>query len=212
MINIIAHRGFWSKPEEKNTKEAFKRALNNGFGIETDLRDFNGEIVISHDIPSKECITFKSFMNIVNEYLPQTLALNIKSDGLQQLVVNDLTTYSDYFCFDMSVPDSLGYCKSEIIFYTRYSDLEKTPSLLDEASGVWLDNFSSNELNVSVLIEFLKKGKHVVLVSPELHGYTYGSYWEKLLAILNGQPQFVSLVGLCTDIPHEAKEFFINVD
>jgi hypothetical protein len=41
MIKIIAHRGFWYKPEEKNTLAAFERALQNGFGIETDLTGGN---------------------------------------------------------------------------------------------------------------------------------------------------------------------------
>ena len=46
-MKIIAHRGFWIKDSEKNTVKAFERALENGFGIETDLRDYNQKIVAS---------------------------------------------------------------------------------------------------------------------------------------------------------------------
>ena len=53
-MEIIAHRGFWRKKTDQNTIGAFKLALNNHFGIETDIRDQNGQLVISHDIPKKK--------------------------------------------------------------------------------------------------------------------------------------------------------------
>jgi hypothetical protein len=211
MLDIIAHRGFWVENHQKNTVEAFKLALKNGFGIETDLRDFNGNIVISHDIPTEYCITFKEFMEIVQEYPAQTLSLNIKSDGLQQLSKEGLGNYCKYFFFDMSVPDTLGYSKSKLIFYTRYSDIESHPSLLNEAAGIWLDNFSSNILDINSLEHFLNLNKKVVLVSPELHGFEYGQYWGQLLEYLKSTPDRVQCIGLCTDKPLDAKEFFINV-
>jgi glycerophosphoryl diester phosphodiesterase len=34
---------------EQNTEAAFRRALENGFGIETDFRDCGGSLVVSHD-------------------------------------------------------------------------------------------------------------------------------------------------------------------
>ena len=51
IVEILAHRGFWKKESEKNTQIAFERAFDKGFGIETDLRDIKGEIVISHNMP-----------------------------------------------------------------------------------------------------------------------------------------------------------------
>jgi hypothetical protein len=208
MLDIIAHRGLWIKSHEKNSVEAFKLALKNGFGIETDLRDFNGNIVISHDIPTELCLTFKEFMDIVQEYPSQTLSLNIKSDGLQELSKQYLDSYKKYFFFDMSVPDTLGYSRSQLIFYTRYSDIELHPSLLNESAGVWLDNFSSNILDTDSLDRFLNLNKKVVLVSPELHGYEYENYWNQLLKYLKLNPGRVRCIGLCTDKPMDAKEFF----
>lgn len=61
MIKIIAHRGMWFQQDEKNTFPAFERALQNGFGIETDFRDCNGELVISHDPASQNAIKAKDF-------------------------------------------------------------------------------------------------------------------------------------------------------
>lgn len=210
-MNIISHRGFWLEEKQKNTIEAFRLALDCGFGIETDVRDYDGELVISHDIPNKNCLSFKDFMNIVSEYPNQTLALNIKSDGLQALVKKDLKQYPDYFCFDMSVPDTLGYERSKLTFYTRFSDIEQHPSLLSESSGIWLDNFTSNNLDLNSLDTFLAQDKQIVLVSPELHGYEYKEYWEDLLKYINNNLHTADSIGLCTDKPSEAKEFFINV-
>ena len=51
MIAILAHRGFWTEPAEKNSREALERAFREGFGIETDIRDRNGALVVSHDPP-----------------------------------------------------------------------------------------------------------------------------------------------------------------
>ena len=50
-MKILAHRGFWADEEEKNTLSAFGKAFDSGFGIETDIRDRNGELVISHNPP-----------------------------------------------------------------------------------------------------------------------------------------------------------------
>jgi len=211
MLNIIAHRGFWVSENEKNSEKAFVRALSNGFGIETDLRDFDSKIVISHDVPSKACITFERFMSIVEQYPAQTLSLNIKSDGLQQLSKQGLSGFTDYFFFDMSVPDTLGYAQNGLVFYTRYSDIELVPALLTESFGVWVDNFSSNSIDLDAVTDFLKLNKKVVLVSPELHGFEYQSYWKQLLTYLRANPDQIDNIGLCTDKPMDAKEFFSNV-
>ena len=41
---VRAHRGWWLTPAEKNSKAAFERALAAGYGIETDVRDCDGEL------------------------------------------------------------------------------------------------------------------------------------------------------------------------
>ena len=53
-MKILAHRGAWNTSDEKNTVLAIKRAFCHGWGIETDVRDYCGKLVISHDIASKE--------------------------------------------------------------------------------------------------------------------------------------------------------------
>ena len=66
-VVIIAHRGYWKNENEKNKKAAFERAFDCGFGVETDLRDIKGEIVISHNMPLGDEISFelRQIMKIV---------------------------------------------------------------------------------------------------------------------------------------------------
>ena len=54
---VLSHRGYWKTAVEKNTPTAFKRSFELGFGTETDVRDRNGELVISHDMPNGSEIT-----------------------------------------------------------------------------------------------------------------------------------------------------------
>ena len=207
-MKIIAHRGFWGIPDEQNTATAFHRALECGFGIETDIRDYNGDVVISHDIPQAKSMILSSFLDITRGYEPSCIALNVKADGLQRLVKSEIDMCEDYFFFDMSVPDSIGYANESLRFFTRYSDVELTPPLLDQADGVWLDCFASSELNTNALEGFLQAGKEVVLVSPELHQYEHLLYWKVLKVYMKSNPETCGVLGLCTDYPVEAERFF----
>ncbi|MEW6994795.1 hypothetical protein AADZ84_11075 [Colwelliaceae bacterium MEBiC 14330] len=207
-MNIISHRGYWKIPREKNMQSAFQRSLERGFGIETDLRDYNGEIVISHDMADKNSMLFSDFMKLVNRYRPVVLALNIKADGLQKKVFDVLAGYESYFVFDMSVPDALGYQKQGITNYTRFSDIEPEPALLLNAKGVWLDNFKDNLLDIKALKTFLNEGKQVALVSPELHKFDHIKYWRELKNYFQSQPEQRNNISICTDFPEEAQGFF----
>ena len=69
-------------PKNRNALSALRAAL--GFGIETDIRDALGELVISHDPPrSKDAVKFECFLDLVLATKSAgRIALNIKADGL----------------------------------------------------------------------------------------------------------------------------------
>lgn len=207
MKNIIAHRGFWLKVSEQNTKAAFKRALLYGFGIETDLRDRNQSIVISHDMSTSENMKIEEFFALCHAAPDVTLALNVKADGLQK-TLKTITPTNFHFYFDMSVPDMLGYLERNMNVYTRYSNIESEPALIDKCKGVWLDNFKDEKLDEVALKTYLKLGKYVVLVSPELHKRDKLEYWNQLKSFLNDNMIYKTKVGLCTDYPLDARSFF----
>lgn len=207
MKDIIAHRGFWLDASEQNSKLAFTRALSNGFGIETDLRDCNGEIVISHDMATSDCMSFEAFLELCSSSQDVALALNVKADGLQSSLVRTQIP-NRHFYFDMSVPDMLGYLNHSLPLFTRFSDIENSPALYQNCSGVWLDNFKDDTLELSVLEKFLADGKSVVLVSPELHKRCEQGYWETVKKFLTKNPQYKDMLGICTDYPQKARNYF----
>jgi glycerophosphoryl diester phosphodiesterase len=206
---ILSHRGYWKENYEKNLPISFERSFSLGFGTETDIRDYKGELVISHDMADKNCISVKEMFEIYNKYdnsLP--LALNIKADGLQVKLKEVLEEYKimNYFVFDMSVPDGLGYLKQNIKAFTRESEYEKTPSFYDEACGIWLDEFQDHWITKEVIEKHIKNNKQVCIVSPDLHKREYKKEWQHYKTIEKelGIDNFM----ICTDYPEEAKEFF----
>ena len=208
-MEIISHRGWWETDQEKNSILAFEKSFKNGFGTETDFRDYKGEIVISHDIATEDCITASAFFEIYNSYDSRpSLALNIKADGLQKLMQELLKKYEikNYFAFDMSIPDTIGYLKNDIRFYTRQSEYELTPSLYDSCNGIWLDCFEKIWYNEELIKNHLKNNKSITFVSPELHKRNHKDFWNFLK--ISGLSELPNLI-LCTDLPLEAETFFI---
>ena len=216
-MNIIAHRGYWKTRLEMNTSVAFKRALNNGFGIETDIRDYCGELVIAHDIPTSESQKFDEFLKLYTNIAKKNfsrklwLAINIKSDGLQDKVKKALLDNKifNYFVFDMSVPDMLTYAQNDINFFIRHSEFEPIIDGINGCKGVWLDQFKSMWFNQETLKIHCNNYSHVCIVSPELHGRNYAQCWSMLRNFDNkSKGNIGSGLMICTDKPILAKEFF----
>jgi hypothetical protein len=207
-MNIIAHRGFWLNKSEKNTAVAFSRALKHGFGIETDFRDLNGELVISHDLPNENSLTAKNFIEIFKENpVENPIALNIKSDGLYGLI-EDLIKHSGmsrYFAFDMSIPDTRGYISFGIPIYSRLSEYEPYPAFLNQSEGIWIDAFEGMWYDMDIINAMLNKNKSISFVSPELHGRQHNELWNFLI---KNQLHKIPKISICTDYPLKAKEFF----
>jgi glycerophosphoryl diester phosphodiesterase len=206
---LLSHRGYWKDTLEKNQSIAFEQSFSLGFGTETDIRDYKGELVISHDIADESCISVKNMLEIYNKYdntLP--LALNIKSDGLQVKLKELLKEYniSNYFVFDMSVPDGLGYLKNNIKAFTRESEYERIPSFYDEACGVWLDEFEGHWIDKETIEKHLKNNKQICIVSPDLHKREYKKEWQYYKTI--EKELDIDNLMICTDYPEEAKDFF----
>lgn len=208
-MKIIAHRGYWIESTEKNTESAFIRAWENGFGIETDFRDNDHRLIISHDPGSASSLSANKFFELNQKYNSKNsiLAINAKSDGLQNLLNEYVNNFqlTNYFVFDMSIPDTLAYAKKEITFFTRASEYEMPPALLMKSEGVWLDAFESRWYDEKTISTLLSKKKKIAIVSAELHGRECMEQWAFLkLTGLHLNP----LISLCTDFPMQAKEYF----
>ena len=203
---ILAHRGWWLEPREKNTMGAFARAFAGGYGVETDIRDCDGALVVSHDPPHSEgAIGLDAFLALYTQHgSPGWLALNIKSDGLQSGLRDALVKHGveqQAFVFDMSVPDALGYLRHGFQTFTRESEYEHAPSFYEQAAGVWMDAFQSDWIETADMQRRLDAGKLVALVSPELHGRPHEQTWERWREAPAG-------VMICTDLPADASAFW----
>jgi hypothetical protein len=206
-LEIISHRGLWSIPQEKNSENSFINSFKLMYGTETDVRDFNGGLVISHDIANESCMEINSFFDLYNKHTGKVLALNIKSDGLASLLSKTLNKHEieNYFVFDMSIPDTIGYLKLGMKVFIRQSEYERELPFYEECTGVWLDSFLSVWYDLQIIEHHLKNGKKVCIVSPELHNRDYINLWEILKT--SGLQKVDGLI-LCTDKPVEATNFF----
>ena len=212
-LKILAHRGWWQEPGEKNSLAALGRALDAGFGIETDVRDFRGRLVISHDVADAGCPPLDDALDLIETADPALpVALNIKADGLQDLLDDALgrRSLTGVFVFDMSVPDGLVYLAHRdgaerplYKVFSRFSEYERRPSFEDDADGIWIDEFDGAWLTAAE-IETFAADKTVCVVSPELHGRGHVAAWKTY----SQAPQFMERGLLCTDHPEDARGFF----
>lgn len=205
-MHLLCHRGYWTRPEEKNTLPAFIRALEAGHGIETDVRDHTGELVISHDPAAADALRFGELLSVHARINPRApLALNVKSDGLSPLLVAALHSHAGAaacFCFDMSAPETLRYRRDGLRYFTRQSEFELDPVLLTDAAGVWLDCFERDWIEDTHLAAHLSAGRAAALVSPELHGRDPVTAWARLAA---SPWRNHERLLLCTDRPDTAR-------
>jgi glycerophosphoryl diester phosphodiesterase len=205
-VIILSHRGCWTDIGEKNRAGAFSRSFDLGFGTETDIRERAGDLVLSHDTAGKDALRLADMLDLLGRRdLP--LALNIKSDGLARALQSQMRArgLSQWFTFDMSVPEAVVQIRLGMPVFTRASEYERQPVLYDQALGVWLDAFVSEWYSAADINGFLQDGKRVAIVSPELHGRGHLALWQRLLA--SGVKDNPALM-LCTDLAEDARAFF----
>lgn len=206
VATILCHRGMWTTPHERNSPAAIAAGFEHGFGVETDVRDCRGELLVSHDPPSGD---EAPLLRLLETRHPSAgpVALNVKADGLQAPIAAALVAAGDpeYFVFDMSIPDMLGYRRAGLRYFTRQSEYEPVPALYAEAAGVWLDCFETAWFDRALIAGHLDSGKQVCIVSPELHGRDQAPVWEQWRTWdVLGSPD----VLVCTDLPVRAEEAF----
>lgn len=203
---IIAHRGLWTSCEEGNTIKSFQAAFKQGYGIETDIRDYSGKLVVAHNVPDEPVLLFDEVLRLYSDMgssLP--IAINIKADGLQKLLKKALEKYnvSNYFVFDMSIPEQVVFCRDTFPVFTRMSEYETIPVLLERAQGIWMDEWERAWINADIIRQYRNAGKTVAIISPEIHGRDVTPLWNSLKEFINDNK-----VILCTDTPQKAEGFF----
>lgn len=197
---IYAHRGVWASLEEQNTPDSIFLASQMGFGVETDFRSSDGNLVISHDpLLGSEPEKINHF-----EFSGIPIALNIKEDGLTNQYSEFLKKFpnEDSFIFDGSIPEMLKIKNAGLPHALRLSEYEK--ELPWETKFIWVDAFVEDWWIDSGLIENLLKRHVPVFVSPELHGRDKSSAWNYFRKLKHSNK---GMFGVCTDFPLALEEY-----
>lgn len=204
-MNILSHRGYWKNESEKNTKTAFLRSFEHGFGTETDVRDLGDKLIISHDPATGDEISLRDFLSLCPDGV--TLALNVKADGLARKINEELLFFPkiDWFVFDMSIPDMRDHLERKNPVFVRRSDVESDMPWIEKCDGIWLDSFEGLWFDRAIIDQLLKLGKKLGIVSPELHKRDHLPLWNMLKTISGYKEE--NRLFLCTDLPEAARMF-----
>jgi len=138
-------------------------------GVEIDLREFSGKIVLQHDA----FCGGETLDAWLKKWRGQFIIFNIKEDGIEDAVLRYIDKFEvkDYFFLDQSIPAIHKLlAKNNRNIATRVSDVESVNTALAiDSNWVWLDSFSGNWTYLQKDLAKLKlSGKKTCLVSPEL--------------------------------------------
>lgn len=203
-VRILAHRGCLTSERQGNTRSSWLECFASGFGIEVDLRDHNGSLVLSHDpaAGSEPATLTQLFTDWSDAGAMHPVGINIKSSGLGSLITATLGHLpAQWFLFDHAVPDLVAQQRMGLRCYPRLSELET-----DYATGVpglWVDSFNGTYPEVAELASLVGDGVNIVLVSPELHGRPHQMLWDSWSQLAENP-----FVSICTDFAVAADDFF----
>lgn len=163
MCNMhIAHR--INKLTELNNVPVF-------CGVEIDLRDSNGKIIVTHD-PFTNGIEFETY---IQHFKHKFIILNIKSEGIEFKIQELLKQYNitNYFFLDSSFPMIYKLSKSGekniAVRLSEFEDINTVMNLKGLVKWVWIDCFTKSILNKNIFIKLKQNDFNICLVSPELH-------------------------------------------
>jgi len=138
-------------------------------GIELDLRSINSELVLGHDFPAQG----EEFSHFLDSYNHKLMILNVKEDGLEELIIKILSAREgiEYFFLDQPVPTMLKSSKAGYFTSFRVSEFEGLPILPTGAKWIWIDSFTGDWSHVEPALEYAQRNNmRTCLVAPELQG------------------------------------------
>jgi glycerophosphoryl diester phosphodiesterase len=223
MTTILAHRANLAGPHSavENSLEACARALEAGFGLETDLRrDAAGAFYISHDpLPRAAGNRLESYTELFTRHPTAELAINVKELGYEPALValmksGRLGARSFYFDFELLEPETPGAAQGKIkalpsgngvALASRLSDRNEplTQCLAIPAEIVWADEFDSLWLTAREAEAVRAAGRRLFVISPELHGFDKAAMVRRWRDFRDW-----GVDGVCTDYALEARGFF----
>ena len=145
----------------------------NYYGVEVDVRDKLDTIILQHDAYKNG----EPWNTYLQHYQHQTLIVNVKTEGIEQTIIDTLNAQklTDYFLLDVSLPmlvklTTNGFNKVAIR-YSEYEPIQLASAFINKATWVWVDCFTQLPFN-DTDYNLLKKHFKICLVSPELQGHS----------------------------------------
>jgi hypothetical protein len=138
-------------------------------GIEVDIRDYDGRLVLTHDPFSGG----ESLEELLAAYRHAFCVFNVKCDGLEGRITELAARFGvrDYFFLDLANPTLVNLTRSGekrvAVRYSEFEPLEGALAFAGKADWVWVDCFTRLPLDPAGY-RALKRHFKVCLVSPEL--------------------------------------------
>jgi glycerophosphoryl diester phosphodiesterase len=223
MTIILAHRANLAGPHSavENSLEACARALELGFGLETDLRREGADAYyISHDPhPRTPANSLEGYNKLFARHPAAELAVNVKELGYEAALVELMNSgrlgkRAFYFDFELLEPKTPGAAQRKIKALPGAAGVRLASRLSDRgedlkqclsipAEIVWADEFDKLWLTAKEAEAVRSAGRRLFMISPELHGFDAAARkrrWADFKAW--------GVDGVCTDFALEAREFF----
>jgi hypothetical protein len=142
-------------------------------GIEFDIRDTGGDIVVQHD-PFLGGQLFTDFL----KFCPSNkfYIVNVKSEGIELRAIADLEAHGimQFFLLDCSIPMMVRLGKEGerrlAVRFSEYESLATVGVMASFVSWVWVDVFTQLPLTNAIETSIRNHGLKLCLVSPELQG------------------------------------------
>lgn len=146
--------------------------VNPETGIEFDVRDSDGKLIVQHDAFS-DGVIFADFAKKIGK---RFCIVNIKSEGIETKVLEilEVNNIVDFFLLDCSIPSMnklTGIGENRIA--VRFSELEPVEFVMcwkGKVKWIWVDCFTKHPITKELSLLFQQAGFNICLVSPDLHG------------------------------------------
>jgi hypothetical protein len=179
-----------------NTIEALQYVPEK-YGVETDVRPGNAGIIHHHD-PFATGPLWKDYLQQFNH---RWLIANIKSEGIEQQVIDDMAARSlnNYFLLDVSLPFMVKLAakghRNMAVRFSEYEPIELATKFAGKLNWVWVDCFTHLPITTENYA-FLKQHYKICIVSPELHGHS-----TEMITTFRQQLQQMPPDAVCTKYP-----------
>ena len=143
------------------------------YGIEFDVRDSNGRLIVTHD-PFTDGEQLEDFLKNIS--VKRFLIVNVKCEGIELNILELLKKYKfeNFFFLDCSFPAIVKLSKmGENRIALRFSEFENLANVIDnkdKATWVWVDCFSYFPLTKKIEEVLHAHNINICIVSPELQG------------------------------------------